>query len=221
MAKDYIPKSDAELASFLDNFATKIASDKSKFSFSDAEVTELTTANTDYQTALTELAEAEDNYNAKLEAKRQAEERAVAATRARAQQIQANPNIADEERAGLRLPVRDKQPTRVSVPESFPIIVIDNSKRLQQTLRYFDSNTPTSRARPDNARGAEVVRFIGATAPTGPEQFERLDESSRSPYVVQYTGADAGKTAYYMMRWVNSRGERGPWSETVSATITG
>ena len=221
MAKDYIPKSDAELASFLDNFATKVASDKGKFSFSDAEVTELTTANTDYQTALAELAEAEDNYNAKLEAKRQAEERAVAATRARAQQIQANPTIADEERAGLRLPVRDKQPTRVNVPQSFPIVVIDNSKRLRQTLSYFDNNTPTSRARPAGIAGAEVSRYIGQTPPSGPEQFQRLDESRRSPYTVEYTGADAGKTAYYMLRWVNSRGEKGPWSETVSATITG
>jgi hypothetical protein len=37
---------------------------------------------------------------------------------------------------------------------------------------------------------------------------------------VQENGADAGKPAFYMLRWVNPRGERGPWSQTVSATIT-
>ena len=30
---------------------------------------------------------------------------------------------------------------------------------------------------------------------------------------------DANKVAHYMLRWVNTRGEKGPWSETVSATI--
>ena len=32
-------------------------------------------------------------------------------------------------------------------------------------------------------------------------------------------GADGGKTAHYMLRWENTRGEPGPWSETASATI--
>lgn len=27
--------------------------------------------------------------------------------------------------------------------------------------------------------------------------------------------------AHYMLRWVNTKGEQGPWSQTVSATITG
>jgi predicted phage tail protein len=37
----------------------------------------------------------------------------------------------------------------------------------------------------------------------------------------QYTGAQAGQMAYYWLRWVNTRGEKGPWSEPVSATIAG
>jgi hypothetical protein len=30
---------------------------------------------------------------------------------------------------------------------------------------------------------------------------------------------DAGKIAHFLMRWVNTRNQPGPWSETVSATI--
>jgi hypothetical protein len=47
-----------------------------------------------------------------------------------------------------------------------------------------------------------------------------LDTSSTASFVVEYEGADGGKTAHYMLRWVNSRKEKGPWSQTVSATIT-
>ena len=31
--------------------------------------------------------------------------------------------------------------------------------------------------------------------------------------------ADGGKTAGYMLRWVNTRGEKGPWSEITTATV--
>ena len=47
-----------------------------------------------------------------------------------------------------------------------------------------------------------------------------LDTDARTPFVVQYGDEDAGKTAYYIARWVNNEG-KGPWSETVSATIAG
>ena len=34
-----------------------------------------------------------------------------------------------------------------------------------------------------------------------------------------FDGADGGKQAHYMLRWVNTRGETGPWSETATARI--
>jgi hypothetical protein len=30
---------------------------------------------------------------------------------------------------------------------------------------------------------------------------------------------DGDKKAHYLLRWVNTRGDKGPWSETVTATI--
>src|SRR5436190_1457406 len=33
------------------------------------------------------------------------------------------------------------------------------------------------------------------------------------------TSAHAGKTAYYALRWVSTRGEKGPWSEVCAATV--
>ena len=39
-------------------------------------------------------------------------------------------------------------------------------------------------------------------------------------YLAEFSGADGGKPAHYMARWVNSRGEKGPWSETLTVTIS-
>ena len=56
---------------------------------------------------------------------------------------------------------------------------------------------------------------------------EALDElkfvgtDTASPHLIKFNGSDAGKPAYYWLRWVNKRGETGPWSVPVSATIVG
>ncbi|MCH8967934.1 MAG: hypothetical protein IIA66_02310 [Planctomycetes bacterium] len=46
-----------------------------------------------------------------------------------------------------------------------------------------------------------------------------MEVDTRTPSVVDYPGEDGGKTAHYTPRWVATTGEKGPWSETVSATI--
>jgi hypothetical protein len=45
--------------------------------------------------------------------------------------------------------------------------------------------------------------------------------ASRTPQLEEYTAAQAGQTATYWLRWVSTRGDKGPWSEPVSATIPG
>lgn len=62
---------------------------------------------------------------------------------------------------------------------------------------------------------------IGDPAPTDPKELRFLATDTATPYVMEYDGADANKAAHYMLRWVNRKGESGPWSQTVSATITG
>ena len=39
------------------------------------------------------------------------------------------------------------------------------------------------------------------------------------PLRVRHLRVGANKVAHYKLRWVNTRGEKGPWSETASATI--
>ncbi len=55
--------------------------------------------------------------------------------------------------------------------------------------------------------------------PTGPSELSLLSVATRTPHVIAYRGEDGGKTAHYMLRRVGTTGEKGPWSETASATI--
>jgi len=45
--------------------------------------------------------------------------------------------------------------------------------------------------------------------------------TTATPYLLLHDPAEGGKLAHYLLRWVNSSGEPGPWSETVTATIGG
>jgi hypothetical protein len=60
-----------------------------------------------------------------------------------------------------------------------------------------------------------------AAAPVDPSDYAFIALDTSTPYVLDFAGADAGKTAHYILRWVSTRGQKGPWSETVSATIGG
>ena len=64
--------------------------------------------------------------------------------------------------------------------------------------------------------------WVGAAKPPNRERvpFGR-DTDTNSPYLYTFDGSDAGQMGHWMLRWVNTKGEPGPWSETVSATIPG
>ena len=49
--------------------------------------------------------------------------------------------------------------------------------------------------------------------------FHALDTAT--PYPSTHPGAQTGKKANYLLRWVNSTGDKGPWSGVISATIGG
>jgi hypothetical protein len=93
--------------------------------------------------------------------------------------------------------------------------------RLRHTVSFTDETTPSSKAKPDGVMGCEIWVKVGKQQPTDPSQLQFLGTDTRTPYVAEYGGGEAGKAAHYMLRWVNTKGEQGPWSQTVSATITG
>jgi hypothetical protein len=97
---------------------------------------------------------------------------------------------------------------------------VDTSQRLRHTISFVDELTPNTRGKPDGVSGCEVWVKVGNAAPADPSELKYLATDTRTPYVAEFDGADAGKTAYYMLRWVSTRGETGPWSQTVSGTIT-
>ena len=131
-----------------------------------------------------------------------------------------NPNVtdADREKMGLTIPSSIRKP--YPVPTTAPTAEIDFNGRLQHVI-YFKDIITTKRAKPEGVHGCEIWCKIGNEPPVTESELSFLATDTRTPYKVLYKDEQKGLTAYYRLRWVNTRGECGPWSAIVSATIAG
>ena len=127
--------------------------------------------------------------------------------------------MSDEQRLAGGWPVRDTSKTPVPPPAEAPLITVDTGSRLQHTLR-FSFGEGRGRAKPAGTTGYGVWAAVGgATPPTDLSACTFLGIASKGSFTRDYPGADGGKTVWYIAACLNAKGERGPLSETVAATI--
>ena len=138
------------------------------------------------------------------------------------QKIQSNPQVTDAQKGTLGVTIRKKTKTPVGVPASMPVLTrADTSTRCVLRLFFMDATTPESKARPPGVKSCEIREQIGGVAPVDPEGMPFLAIATRAPYVAEFTAEDVGQTVYFAFRWLNSRGQPGPWSQVHRAVCPG
>ena len=70
---------------------------------------------------------------------------------------------------------------------------------------------------PDRARQAVVLNRGGIEVGEAGCTLASIDTST--PYLYEFEPEDAGKTACWLLRWVSTRGDVGPFGVLVSAKI--
>ena len=121
----------------------------------------------------------------------------------------------------MGLTVKSGTRTAVPTPTTSPVGSVDFSVRLQHTINFSDEASPRSKAKPTGVHGCEIYMKIDGEAPKDASELSYVATDTATPYVVKFDGAKAGKIVYYWLRWVNTRGEAGPWSIAVSAMVVG
>lgn len=216
---DYIPAADAELIEFADNFISKIDGLETSFG--------LVATDTDALTAL------RDTFNAAYAANNTAQTAAqtartqkdadkkplVAKLRDLAQDVQETNSVTDAQRMSLGLNVR-QAPAPTGPPTSRPVVEVDTSQPLQHTVKFYDNEMET-KGKPEGVKGAEIWCKVGGEATMNEDDYRYLGTDTATPYLAVHKPENVGKQAHYLLRWVNSKGEWGAWSNTASATITG
>lgn len=217
---DYIPRPDAEFNTWQDNFVTYLNHNLAALGLTAAELAPVTAAQSQWHTAYHDEVEAQAAAQAAHQSKLAARQDYEALVRPFVRRLQGDATLADSHRAGMGISVRESTHTPVGVPETRPVATIDTSQRLRHTINFSDELTPSRRAKPAGVLGCQIWVKIGDPAPVDPHELDFLATDTATPYVAEYDGTAAGKTAHYWLRWANRQGETGPWSQAVSATIT-
>ena len=216
---DYIPPADAAFNAWAVNFVNYVGANAAALGLVAGDIAALGTAHSAWRTAYPAHTVAQAAAHAARQTKDDVRSTHETEIRLLTRRLQASPSVDDAERQGLGITVYDATRTSTASPTTRPVVTVDTSQRLQHVIAFADEATPTKKAKPAGVMGAEIWVKIGDPPPTDPSELAFLSVDTRTPYTTVYPGADGGKTAHYMLRWVNTNGEKGPWSETASATI--
>ena len=128
----------------------------------------------------------------------------------------------------MGITARDTSPLPEPLLAMPSLALVESGQRLTLQLRpsaslrsELEEATPTRRARPKGVLGAEVWLTLidaGQPAPTDPSALAFLTMAIKPSIRADFRSGDGGKTAVYMTRWVNTQGEKGPWSEIAAVT---
>jgi hypothetical protein len=123
---------------------------------------------------------------------------------------------ADRARMGIR--EHDNIRTPIGVPQTRPefSIVVKDIRRL--ALPFRDQGS-ASKARPYGMSGAVVRWGVQDAPPAKPEKLPSSKLATRTPFILNFTEEERGKTVYIAMCWQNEKGDIGHFSEIQSAII--
>jgi hypothetical protein len=140
------------------------------------------------------------------------------ALRTLVQNLEHNTRVTNEERAAMGIVIPSKNRKPLPLAGKYPAFKLDSSVIRCLGVDFQDFDSP-SRAKPHGVHGAEIRWAILDAAPASVNELVHSNFDTRTPYVLQFEENERGKTVYFCLRWESNTGEKGPWSEIVSAII--
>lgn len=218
-AGDWVPAKDEDLDAFCITFDTLITASPGTYALQASDATGFHTNRLAFTNALLLLNDPATNTKPNVEAKDAAKANLKTNLRTLAGLVQASPAVTNESRLALGLPVHTDTPAPIPPPGTFPLLAITKAGVLTHTLQYSDQDTPDSARKPAGAIGMELRVEVSATAIVDQEEIEYFGLATRNPVLIEYGADDKGKQAYICGRWINAKGEKGPWSLISNYTV--
>ncbi|MDR3235534.1 MAG: hypothetical protein LBT48_02260 [Prevotellaceae bacterium] len=133
--------------------------------------------------------------------------------------LRGNPLILDEDMIAMGLPKHPRRSrTPPNAPTNYPMLEIDSSMIRRLILPFYDLDT-MRRAKPAGAHGVEICWAVFNEQVVKVGDLVNTSFATRSPFFLDFNDEQRGHFAYFCLRWVNTRGVKGPFGEIVSAII--
>lgn len=219
MSTPYIPTRDSLLDTWTANFNARIALAPAVYGLTPADSTAINTVVSNFHAAYLLATNPGTRTRVTVASKDAFRSVMLVLIRQFAQQIQANVGVSNSAKADLGLTIRDTSRTPIPAPTTWPVLSIEQATAGSQRLRFADSSTPTRRAKPVGATAMELYQATDDLPVVDPTLGVFIANFTVQPINVGQQIGNVGKTATYFARWINRRGQPGPWSAPVSLTI--
>jgi hypothetical protein len=127
--------------------------------------------------------------------------------------------VTNGDRDAMGLPIPKTSRTPAEVAKTYPDFDIDTRTIRWLVIHFYDQEKKKSKAKPPGQHGAEIRWAISETPIVNAEDLTHSAFDTRTPFNLEFRGDERGQTVYFCLRWENTRGEKGPWSEIQSAII--
>ncbi len=225
MAGHYYPKDDQKFEAWVANFNTNLPAMLAGLGFPPTFDDDLLLKHATYAASLEAHGAAQAAAHAARLEKDAFQNDLIVAVRTAVRQLRANPAFDDAMAVSLGLPIYDKKPTRKQAGMEIPTLRVEITGPQTHAISFWQMTEEYQEkaSKPAWARAMRILRSVVEVGEPCPpiELMGYLASDTAPPYVVMYGHAAVGKDAYYRGAWETPRGEIGPWSQAVRATIAG
>lgn len=216
---DFIPSQDPQALLWMQTFAAGINANSALYQLTAPDALAINAAVAGFDTALAIANAPATRTHVTVAIKDDARVSAAQLCRQFAALIRVNAGISDPDK--IAIGVRPVNPNRdpIECPQTSPLLNVIAATPGVQTLRYADSLTPDSPAKPFGATELQLFLAVAAAAASSPDAARFYGKFTRNPLAVNFNPADNGKQATYFARWASRRGQVGPWSGPVTMAI--
>ena len=222
MTAPYIPPRDAALDAWGANFSGLITASPATYGLTSSDATAIATAFAAFDAAYAVVSVPANRSQTTVATKNTTKATFVALARTYAQQITANPGVADSDKLALGLNLKNSSPSPIPAPTSQPLLAIKAGTPLQLELRYADANSPASRKKAPGSISVQLfLRLVALSAPppSGPLPADMTLTATKNPVALNFSSGQAGMVCYVWGQFVNRNGLVGPLSNAVSQIV--
>ena len=212
---------DSELHNYLHDVVTVVNGNLAGYGLVAADVTPSSTSDTAFASDIAACVQIALDAKAATVAKNESRTLAVKNLRTLLDKIALHGGITPPLLQAVGISAADTTPTAISAPTTYPEFRVDLDARLHHILHYHDAGNTTSRRKPDGVHAVEIWCKVGDPAPVGPSGMVFMGSDTATPWEKSFADAQIGEPVYYALRWVNNRGDVGPWSVTIKSIVPG
>lgn len=219
MKNDIIPKRDADFNDFQTIVCPYLNTRAVALGLDAGEITDMLALHTSWDTNWALYINAATRTPGVITTKSDTKLDLSASLRELIQDAKRSPALNDTDRTTLNLPDPNEVRTIVKPPTSVPDIEVRKIEHLIHVLSITNPDEPDSRAKPKGVASIELFKALSIEKPKSMNDFKFIGTYTRTLFTVKHTMEEMGQTAWYICRYVSTRGDAGPWSDVISSVV--